>query len=107
MSGSTIYLVRSIVGDSADRAPFDEWYSRHHMPLVVKSYGAIEAWRLWSNTDPSCHVAAYRFRDLDHMNGQSQQTRDFLRADYERSWSKLTRSKETLQLVEHFDPDRI
>jgi hypothetical protein len=101
---STIYMVRSFVEDPADRAAFDHWYSTHHLPLVAERYGVLEAWRLWSDTDPSCHVAAYRFRDADHLNNQSQATRDFLRADYEASWGKLVRTKETLRQVEHLVP---
>lgn len=61
----TAYLiVRAIVADPADRAPFDHWYQTEHLPDALKAFAAEAAMRGWSSTDPSVHTAFYRFATL-------------------------------------------
>jgi len=50
-------VVRAVVADAADRAPFDRWYRDEHLPDAVKAFGAWAAWRGWSRADPSVHCA--------------------------------------------------
>jgi hypothetical protein len=60
---AAIFVVRATVSDPARRQAFDAWYSREHLPDAVKSFGAVKAWRYWSDTDPSLHQAMYQFTD--------------------------------------------
>jgi len=63
------FIVRATVSDPAQRAAFDQWCAREHLPDAVKSFGAQKAWRFWSETDPAVHQATYQFADraaLDH-----------------------------------------
>jgi len=32
-------VVRAVVADAADRAPFDRWYRDEHLPDAVKAFG--------------------------------------------------------------------
>jgi hypothetical protein len=57
---AAFFVVRMTVSDPAKRAAFDVWYSREHL---MKSFGALKAWRYWSATDPSLHHAMYQFTD--------------------------------------------
>ena len=61
-------VVRAVVANPADRAAFDEWYRREHLPDAVKAFSARAAWRAWSTIDPSVHCAYYRFESLDRLN---------------------------------------
>lgn len=60
---AAFFVVRATVSDSAKRQAFDAWYSREHLPDAMKSFGALKAWRYWSDTDPSLHHAMYQFTD--------------------------------------------
>jgi hypothetical protein len=51
----TYFIVRATVTDPAQRAAFDAWYSREHLPDAVKTFGAQKAWRFWSESDPAVH----------------------------------------------------
>ena len=60
---AAFFVVRATVSDPAKRQAFDTWYSREHLPDAMKSFGALKAWRYWSDTDPSLHHAMYQFTD--------------------------------------------
>ena len=65
----TYFIVRATVADPAQRAAFDAWYAKEHLPDAAKTFGAQKAWRFWSESDPAVHMATYRFADraaLDH-----------------------------------------
>ena len=97
------FVVRATVTDAAKRAAFDTWYSREHMPDAVKSFGAQHAWRHWSLTDPSVHLATYQFPDkatLDRSTGGDHMKR--LIADFDRDWPGITRTREVLELAEEY-----
>src|SRR5438477_96624 len=55
------FTVRSTVPDASKREAFDRWYSKEHLPDAVKSFGAEKAWRYWSVSDPTIHLATYQF----------------------------------------------
>ena len=95
------FIVRATVTDAARRAAFDGWYSREHLPDAKKSFGAQKAWRFWSATDPSLHIAMYKFTDqaaLERGTGGEEIKR--LTADFDRDWPGVTRTREVLVLAE-------
>jgi hypothetical protein len=97
------FIVRATVADPAERAAFDTWYAREHMPDAVKTFGAGKAWRHWSVTDPALHQATYQFPDkasLDRaINGEEMKR---LVADFNRDWPGVTRTREIVVLAEEF-----
>jgi hypothetical protein len=97
------FVVRATVADPAKRQAFDEWYSREHLPDAAKAFGIKKAWRSWSVSDPSVHVASYQFADqaaLDRaMNGDDIKK---LVADFNRDWPDVTRTREIFVLAEEF-----
>ena len=97
------FVVRATVADPAKRAAFDKWYHNEHLPDAMKTFGAEKAWRSWSVSDPSVHVASYQFADqaaLDRaMNGDDIKR---LVADFNRDWPDVTRTREIFVLAEEF-----
>jgi hypothetical protein len=97
------FIVRATVTDASKRAAFDAWYSREHLPDAVKTFGAEQAWRYWSLTDPALHHAIYQFADeagLDRAMKSPDMSR--LISDFERDWPDVTRTREMLVLAEEF-----
>jgi len=97
------FVVRATVADASKRAAFDRWYSKEHMPDAVKALGAEKAWRSWSVSDPSVHVASYQFADqaaLDRAMSRADMKR--LVADFNRDWPDVTRTREIFVLAEEF-----
>jgi hypothetical protein len=100
---SAYFVVRATVADPAKRSAFDAWYHSEHLPDAVKSFGADRAWRSWSVTDPSVHVASYQFADqtaLDRAMSGNDMKR--LVADFNRDWPDITRTREVFVLAEEF-----
>jgi hypothetical protein len=98
---TALFIVRATVTDPAKRAAFDAWYSREHLPDALKSFRAEKAWRCWSATDPSQHLATYQFADQDSLEravGGEEMKR--LIADFNRDWPDVTRTREVLVLAE-------
>jgi hypothetical protein len=97
------FVVRATVTDPAKRAAFDKWYHSEHLPDAAKAFGIDKAWRSWSVSDPSVHVASYQFADqaaLDRaMSGDDMKR---LVADFNRDWPDVTRTRETFVLAEEF-----
>ena len=96
-----LFVVRATVSDPAKRAAFDTWYAREHLPDAMKTFGAQKAWRCWSVSDPSIHLATYRFTDLaalEHaVNGDDMKR---LVADFNRDWPDVTRTREIFAIAE-------
>jgi hypothetical protein len=93
--------VRATVSDSAKRKAFDEWYSQEHLPDAVKTFGAEKAWRFWSVTDPSQHLATYQFADLasiERAMAGSEMKR--LVADFDSAFPGIPRTREITALAE-------
>jgi hypothetical protein len=97
------FVVRATVADPAKRAAFDRWYHSEHLPDAAKSFRINKAWRSWSVSDPSVHVASYQFADqtaLDRaMSGDDMKR---LVADFNRDWPDVTRTREMFVLAEEF-----
>ena len=101
---AAFFVVRATVTDPAKRQAFDTWYSREHLPDAMKSFGALKAWRYWSDTDPSLHHAMYQFTDktaLERATEGPEMKR--LVADFNRDWPDVTRTREVLVLAEELD----
>lgn len=98
---AAFFVVRATVNDAAKRQAFDAWYSREHLPDAMKSFGAQKAWRYWSESDPSLHIAMYQFSDSatrERALAGSELNR--LIADFNRDWPDVTRTRELLVLSE-------
>jgi hypothetical protein len=94
------FMVRAVVGE-ADRAAFDRWYDVSHLPDAIRIFGAERAWRAWSRTDPSVHIAFYAFANIDAamaiLGSDGLKT---LIADFDRTWGpRVTRSREVLEVA--------
>jgi hypothetical protein len=100
---SALFIVRATVTDAGKRAAFDRWYEKEHLPDAVKSFGAKKAWRYWSATDPSLHLAMYQFDDQASL-GRATTGDDMKRliADFNRDWPDVTRTRETLLLAQEW-----
>jgi len=97
------FVVRATVADPANRAAFDDWYRKEHLPDAVKAFGVNKAWRFWSVSDPAVHQATYEFADraaLDRtVNGEAMKA---LVVEFNRAWPKVTRTREIFELAEEF-----
>jgi hypothetical protein len=94
-------VVRATVADPADRAPFDAWYQREHLPDAMKAFAAVECWRGWSELDPAVHCAHYRFESLDRLNAimNSDILRDLV-AEFDRHWlGRVVRTRDVLPIA--------
>jgi hypothetical protein len=61
---TAFFVVRATLTEMADRARFDLWYKKEHLPDALKAFGAEAAARAWSTQDPKVHTAFYRFPSL-------------------------------------------
>jgi hypothetical protein len=99
----TAYLVvRAVVADPADRAPFDHWYRTEHLPDAVKAFRAVSAMRGWSTADPSVHTAYYRFDSLDAVQaiGEGAEIKTLI-AEFDRVWdSRVVRTRDILPIAD-------
>ena len=98
-------MVRAVVADPADRAAFDEWYHREHLPDAVKAFAAHVAWRRWSTTDPSVHYAYYGFESPERLNaitvGPEMKA---LIGEFDRRWdSRVIRTREVLTVADEME----
>lgn len=90
----------------ADRARFDHWYQTDHLPWAVRVFAARRAWRCWSRTDPSLHVAFYEFDSVAAAEAtQSAEETKALVADFDRVWAgRVPRRREILEMVHELAP---
>jgi hypothetical protein len=97
----TAYLiVRAIVANPADRAPFDHWYRTEHLPDAASAFAAVSAMRGWSSLDPSVHTAFYRFATLQAAQAASDSDGiKALIAEFDRVWDvRVTRSRDIISI---------
>jgi hypothetical protein len=97
--------VRAVVADPSDRAAFDTWYRREHLPDAIRAFSASAAWRAWSSADPSIHRAYYRFESFERLDKlMSRPVIQTLVAEFDRGWSgHVTRTREVLAIADEFD----
>ena len=101
MNGKGIFVVRAVVADPDDRPGFDSWYETEHLPDALKTFGALRAWRAWSRSDPSVHVACYEFPDAAAADAiQGSDGIKAMAAEFDRAWGgKVTRSRDVWEVV--------
>jgi hypothetical protein len=89
------FMVRAAV-EAPLRQKFDEWYSRHHLPMALAEFKAEKCWRFWSKADAAVHYAVYRFDAAMKSDGFKM-----LVADFDGAWpSGVPRSRDLLEMVE-------
>ena len=95
--------VRATVADASKRRAFDGWYSKEHLPDAAKTFGASKAWRFWSVSDPSQHLATYQFADLASLErAMAGLEMKRLVADFDRDWPGIPRTREITELAEEW-----
>ena len=98
--------VRATVADAAKRQGFDAWYAKEHLPDAARTFNAEKAWRFWSVTDPSQHLATYQFADLAALERALAGTgMKRLVADFDRDWPGIPRTREITELAEAWGRD--
>ncbi len=95
------FVVRSVVEEPL-RQKFDDWYSRHHLPMALDDFKAEKCWRFWSDVDAGVHYAVYQFADLARLDAAlASPAFKGLVADYDQAWpTGVTRTRDKLSLVE-------
>jgi hypothetical protein len=99
---SAWFVVRAVVANPADRAPFDHWYRTEHLPDALKAFKASSAMRGWSTVDPSVHLAFYRFDSLEAVQaiGGSEAIKPLI-AEFDRCWGdRVTRTRDVLSIAD-------
>jgi hypothetical protein len=100
----TFLVVRANVADPAQRAAFDDWYRREHLPQALEVFGAEKGWRFWSETDPTAHQATYQFADRAALDrAVSSAGMKTLVAEFDRAWPGISRTREVFRLVDERD----
>jgi hypothetical protein len=104
MSGRAYMVVRAVVAE-ADRRDFDHWYRTEHLPDALKAFAARSAWRGWSRTDPSVHIAFYQFDSVAAAEaiGSSPAIRTLI-AEFDARWgTRVTRTREVIEVADEID----
>ena len=67
----------------------------------MKAFSALRAWRIWSRSDPSVHIAIYEFPNVVTADAvQGTEGIKGLVAEFDRVWGdKVTRSREVWDVV--------
>ena len=98
-----LFVVRATVTDPSQRAAFDDWYHREHLPDAVRAFGAQKAWRCWSADDHSVHLATYQFADNAALDrATSGDAIKALVAEFNRCWPEVKRTREILVVAEEW-----
>src|SRR5258708_15914488 len=67
----------------------------------MKAFGAQKAWRCWSDTDPTQHIASYQFPDRAALDrGTAAEINKPLVEDFDRVWPGIPRTREVMTVVE-------
>lgn len=98
----TAYLIVRAEVPEGDRKAFDHWYQTEHLHEAKAAFKANGAERGWSATDPSQHVAIYRFDDLKTANSvtRSDALKDLV-LEFDRVWQgRVKRSRDVVEVVQ-------
>ena len=100
------YLAVRAEVPEAERARFEEWYATDHLPWAMRVFEARRAWRCWSRTDPSLHIAFYEFDSVEAAEAtQTAEATKALVADFDRVWAgRVPRRREILEMVQEIAP---
>ena len=96
------FIVRAQVADAALKRDFDRWYQEEHLPDALKAFGALRAWRGWSEVDSSLHYAVYEFKDVAGVRAiQGSDALKRLVAEFDRVWGdRIKRSRDVVEVVQ-------
>ena len=102
MGTKALLIVRSQIARAADRAPFDVWYRREHLPDTFAALRAERAWRSWSKNDPSVHWAFYEFPNIDTaLEVAGSDAIIALSKKFDRVWgSRVIRTRDVVEVVQ-------
>lgn len=95
---TAFFVVRATLSELADRARFDTWYKKEHLPDALKAFGAEAAMRAWSVQDPRVHTAFYRFPSLEAAQAATSGTavRELVE-EFDRVWGdRVHRTREII-----------
>jgi hypothetical protein len=99
---TTIFMVRAVLAELADRPRFDRWYAVDHLPQALAAFGAQRGWRAWSRVDPHVHFAFYEFADAakaESITGSPALTA--MIAEFDRVWGeRVTRARDFIELAD-------
>ena len=100
-----VLAVRAEVPE-AERARFDHWYETDHLPWALRAFAAQRAWRCWSRSDPSVHVAFYEFDSVEAAKAATAPEKiKPLVADFDRVWGeRVPRRRAILEMVQELAP---
>ena len=95
---SSYLVVRAVVHDMSRRDDFDRWYETRHLPDAKAAFGALSAWRGWSDTDPSVHFAFYELADREAASAVLESSAiAALIAEFDATWGDaVSRSREVV-----------
>ena len=100
-----VLAVRAEVPE-AERARFNHWYETDHLPWALRAFGARRAWRCWSHTETSVHVAFYEFDSV--AAAEVATTPDKIAplvADFDRVWGeRVPRRRAIYEVVQEIAP---
>jgi len=104
MARAYVAVRAEVPADQRER--FDRWYETDHMPWALREFSARRAWRCWSRTDPSVHVAFYEFDSVEAAEAATAPDRIApLVADFDRVWGdRVTRRRAILDVVQEIAP---
>src|SRR5262245_40861529 len=99
---TALLVVRAEIPDPADREPFDGWYREVHLPHCLQTFNADRAWRTWSRTNPSSHVAYYEFESTTLAQAVLQSADiKLLIAEFDAAWGgRVTRARSVEEVVQ-------
>ena len=100
MKGKDIFMVRAVIANPDDRPGFDECYEKEHLPDALIAFGCERAWRSWSKSDASVHIAFYEFPNVATTESSTAAAVSGLLAKFDRVWGdKVTRTRDVLVVV--------
>lgn len=99
---SAVFIVRAQVVDASVKASSDRWYEDEHLPDALKAFGAKNAWRGWSDVDPSVHYAVYEFDDIEKVRSlPGSEGMKRLVKEFDRAWGeKVVRGRDQVRVVQ-------
>ncbi len=96
------FVVCAQLTDQTLKQDFDRWYQDEHLADARTAFGAVRAFRGWSEIDPAVHYAYYEFNDVASANAiRNSDGLKQLVAEFDRVWGdKVTRSRDVVEIVQ-------
>ena len=98
----TAFLIVRAEVDPSVRETFDAWYRNEHLPDAVEAFGAMGAWRGWSEVDDNVHMAFYEFADLAGVNRvMGSDALERMIGEFDRHWQgTVTRTRDVVESIQ-------